>query len=364
MRHSFVSLSRSFYARSFIAIAAVMLLGGSVIAQTRDLPPTTQSSLPESKILEDVFASTLSGETRSRALSAYLSAASLPPEEVVRRASGLIRAIGKRRSTLPAGQVLGAVERVARVAERAISSISVRQLAVDHNYAARNATIALDFGPQDGSIMKGFERVVAGDPRVIGDGVKALRRPNENALLSAGLAGVKKIELDVPNGRYRVVMMTQNLNDLRLSRIPFGQAVLVNGVPFRITGNTFNSWVRQTLLTNAESAAPSDGAKSANGLLAGDTSALASSLFSRQQGGAIVLEGTTTDGKLRIELRGFGDAKSYITGLVVEPLARGVNPRVALESRILAAAAEAVAGIDPVAGNPLERPESQTSNTL
>jgi hypothetical protein len=364
MRPSFVSPSRSSSARCVVAIAAALLLSGTAMAQTRGLPQQTLSSPPESEILEDVFASTLSGKTQSRALNAYLSPASLSPEEVVRRASALIRAIGKRRSTLPAGQVLGAVERVARVAERAISTTSVRLLAVDDNYAARNATIALDFGPRDGSVMTGFERVVAGDPRVSGDGVNALRRPSENALLSDGLSGVKKIELDVPNGRYRVVLMTQNLNDAGLNRSPFGQAVLVNQVPFRIADSTFKAGGNQTLLTNAEIAAPANRTESTEGIPAGDTGALASSLFRRQQGGAIILEGTTTDGKLRIELRGFGNAKSYITGLLVEPMVRGVNPRLAFESRILAAAAEAVAGIDPVAGNPLERPESQTSNTL
>ncbi len=354
MRHPFLSLSLS----ALMAILSGMPAGGMAGAQTPSPSPAEILSPGEATILDGLIAGALPGSPGSRALDSYLGAASLPREEVVRRASALIRAIGQRRATLPPGQVLGAVERVARVAERAISSISVHRLAVDDNYVPRKAAVALDFGPRDGSVMRGFERVVAGDPRLSGDGVNAIRRPDKNALLSDGLSGVRKIELDVPNGRYRVVMMTQNLNDVRLNRLPFGQAVLVNNVPFRITGRGVGSWGRQAILDNSDSAVDADGFPAAG------SDGIATALFDRQQGGAIVLEGTSTDGKLRIELRGFGSDRSYITGLVVEPLAPGVNPRVAFETRILSAAAEAVAGIDPVAGNPLERPESQTSNGL
>ena len=79
-------------------------------------------------------------------------------------------------------------------------------------------------------------------------------------------------------------------------------------------------------------------------------------------------------GKLIIELKGFNNSRSYLTGLMVEPaeetsdlvLSREaadtlVPPqlRLALEENILAAAADVLSDIDPAQGDPelVELPE-------
>ena len=173
--------------------------------------------------------------------------------------------------------------------------------------------------------------------------------------------------------------MTQNLNDKGLTQYAFGQVVLINGVPIQIGGNDPESWLPEAMLSNPDITQVSGGSGNAGGSLTGSSQGRASSLFLRQQGGAIILEGVATGGKLTIELRGFGGAKSYMTGLIVEPYEqvssillsetarRSIVPtdtRVALESQILEAAASAVEGIVPAEGNPNEDPLSQTPNSV
>ena len=378
-----VASARGLGVRCAVALLAASLFGGVAVAQTAGpgtgQPAQTRNTPAAEPIPDDVFVSALAGRQGLNALAAYLGVGTAPPEEVARRASALIRAIGQRRSTLAGDQVLGAVDRVSRVASRSISQASVVQLAIDNNFRPTNATVALDFGPQDGDVMPGFERVVAGDSRISGDGINALRRPEENSLLSDGLAGISKIEVTVPNGRYRIILMTQNLNDRALSRYAFGQVVLINGVPIQIGQSDPETWLPDAMLSNPEITQVSGGPGGAGGSLSGTLQGRASALFLRQQGGAIILEGVATGGKLTIELRGFGGAKSYMTGLIVEPLEqvssillsetarRSVVPtdvRVALESQILEAAASAVEGIVPAEGNPNEDPLSQTPNSV
>ena len=366
-----------------VAVLVASLLGGASVAQTADpgpgQPAQAQNTPTAEPIPDDVFVSALAGKEGLNALAAYLGVGTASPEDVARRASALIRALGQRRGTVAGDQVLGAVDRVSRVASRSISQASVVKLAVDDNFRPSNATIALDFGPQDGKVMPGFERVVAKDPRISGQGINALRRPEDNSLLSDGLSGINKIEVNVPNGRYRIILMTQNLNDRTLSQYSFGQVVLINGVPIQIGGNDPESWLPEAMLSNPDITQVSGGAGNAGGSLTGASQGRAASLFLRQQGGAIILEGVASGGKLTIELRGFGGAKSYMTGLIIEPLEqvssvllsdrarRSVVPtdtRVALESQILEAAASAVEGIVPAEGNPNEDPNSQTPNRV
>tara|TARA_Y100001936_G_scaffold254157_1_gene325941 strand:- start:23740 stop:24084 length:345 start_codon:yes stop_codon:yes gene_type:complete len=113
------------------------------------------------------------------------------------------------------------------------------------------------------------------------------------------------------------------------------------------------------------------------GFLPGDLSRTFRSQSLRQVGGAIIIEGQSTDGKLVIELFGFKRDTTYLTGLIVEPLKEvsdvvlsqpalrkqvSLRSRLTLESQILSAAADAVDGIIPDAGKSFEDENSATTN--
>jgi len=76
-------------------------------------------------------------------------------------------------------------------------------------------------------------------------------------------------------------------------------------------------------------------------------------------------------------LRGFKNDTTYLTGLIVEPLKQvsdvilsqpalrkqiSLSSRLSLEARVLAAAAEAVSGLEPEAGQTVEEDKSATTN--
>jgi hypothetical protein len=310
------------------------------------------------------------------AIPRYLSVGNPAPSDVVQRAVSLMRTLGDQKKALKPSDLFQVVSRVSTLATRALTKTSITRLAVSSDYKPRNAMIALDFGPADGKVMDGFTRVVPGDLRVSGKRVSALRRPEDSALLSDGLSGVKTISIDVPVGSYRIILMTQDLGDPRFNA-PLGREIRINNIPFLVSRGGPGQWTRDALLSGNSSSLDRSGLKFAGGYLSGDLSQALKRQKSPQMGGAIIIEGQSSDGKLVIELRGFKTDTTYLTGLIVEPLKQvsdiilsrpahrkqiSLRSRLSLEAKVLAAAAEAVSGIEPEAGQTLEEDKSATTN--
>ena len=196
---------------------------------TAALPPAGAFVVPA-----DILNNAMTGTGGNQAIRDYLGTADQTSGEVTRRASALIAALGGEKGDAAgdsekAQQILAAVSRVATLASRKVSTASVVQFAVEDNYRPQNGGVALDFGPSDGVVLPGFERVTPGDGRISGEGVRGLRCPDDNSLLADGISGVRKIEVNVPNGQYRIVLKTQNLGDSSVGSNPFGREVRING---------------------------------------------------------------------------------------------------------------------------------------
>lgn len=320
----------------------------------------TAGTSAQNDLSDSLVTYVLSGNQGQALINQYLTSGNISPSELARRATSLIDALGRRRADFDPQQLLTAVDRVSHLAARALSSAKITRLGVSDDYRPTRAVAALDFGPADGAVMDGFERVTPNDPRVSGDDLQGLRRPETNSLLSDGLGGVEIISLDVPNGEYRIVLMTQNLGDARYSTTPFGREIKVNGVPVLIEGNDPSRWTPGSTLSSGNVIQTSSGASQSEGYRSGVLSSDSDALIARQEGGAIIIEGRALAGKLNIQIQGYSNTKSYLTGLVVEPLnelsditlsneARQaivpVAARVALETQILAKAAEVTEGI-------------------
>lgn len=359
------------------ALAAVCALPAQ--AQT---PPQTAATTPGAEAgqpdaARDAVMNALIGSRESlSALNAYLTGGGATPQEVSRRTSQLIRDLSRQRGVTGSEDLLRAIQRVTSLAVRRVARAEIVQLAVENNFRPRDGAVAFDFGPPDASVQEGFERVVPGDPRVKGRALSGLRRPADDVLLSDGLSGVESIEVPVRNGSYRVVLMTQNLGDQKLSGLPFGAQIRINGVPILVGSSNPAEWRSEALLTSA--AAQFAGA--------GDAGARARELLVRQQGGALVLEARSDQEKIVVEFIGFGDSSTYLTGMLIEPLdgesdlllseeAREtlvpMDVRTALEAEIMAAAAEVLEQIaPPEAGQPdlldpdLPEPEFETADVV
>jgi hypothetical protein len=290
------------------------------------------------------------------------------PEEVARRATALISEIGARRAGVGTDTLLRVIDRIASDAISMVAGSQIVRLAVDKDFVPRNAVVAWDFGSPDAGAARGFEKVRPGDPRIGGAALNALRRPGEDNVLQDGITGVERIEADVPDGDYRIILMTQNLGDSKLMANPFGSELVINGVSVPVAQPNPTNWVPGSVFSNsgAQNVGAQGGPAGLQGISSGDISRFDQDL-SRQQGGAIILNAKARGGKLIIELKGFQNASSYLTGLVVEPanqpsnlilspqavqVLTPVEVRLALEENILASAASVLAQVNPDEGIP------------
>ncbi|CAN0232801.1 unnamed protein product, partial [Discosporangium mesarthrocarpum] len=312
------------------------------------------------------------------ALQAYLRGTDAKsPEAITQRATALISQIGREKKDASTESLLSVIDQIASNAISLVSGSQIVRIGVDTDFVPTRALVAWDFGPPDGPIAPGFERILPNDGRIGGADMDGLRRPADNELLNDGIAGVERIEVDMPDGEYRIILMTQNLGDNKLMRNPFGSQIVVNGSALSVNQPSPDAWVRDAVFSNRglqNTAGQTAQAPGASGFLSGDLGEFDPGLFQRQQGGAIIIQAVARDGKLIIELSGFQNARSYLTGLMVEPAAEtsdlilsreaveALAPpelRLALEENILAAAADVLADIDPAQGDPelVELPE-------
>ncbi|CAN0545000.1 unnamed protein product, partial [Laminaria digitata] len=276
-------------------------------------------------VSSDLIKRALAGDDEAlAALQAYLRGTDAKsPQAVAQRATALIAQIGREKDDSSTEALLGVIDRIASSAINLVSGSQIVRLGVDTDFVPTRALIAWDFGPPDGPIAPGFERILPNDERIGGADLDGLRRPADSELLNDGIAGVERIEADLPDGEYRIIMMTQNLGDDKLMGNPFGNQIVVNGSALSVGQPSPDDWVRDAVFSNRglqnTSGQVAQG-PGANGFVSRDLGEFDPALFQRQQGGAIVVQAVARGGKLIIELRGFPSGRSYLTGLIVEPV--------------------------------------------
>ena len=355
-----------------------MTAGSTVTYAQSDNSEATETALVD-VVASELIERALAGDNDALgALQEYLSGSDgKSPEAVAQRASALIAQIGRQKQDASTNSLLSVIDQIASNAINLVSGAQIVRIGVDNEFVPTSALIAWDFGPADGAIAPGFERILPNDGRIGGAALDGLRRPSDSEMLNDGIAGVERIEANVPDGEYRIILMTQNLGDSKLMGNPFGSQISVNGTAQSINQPSPDDWVKDAVFSNrglqntAGQTAEGPGAK---GFISGDLGKFDPGLFQRQQGGAIIIQAIARGGKLIIELSGFGGSRSYLTGLIVEPAAEtsdlmlsreaaeALSPpefRLALEENILAAAADVLSDIDPAQGDPelVELPE-------
>lgn len=361
---------------SVLYCVACMAAGSVIPAQAQSTaPPAAKDNAIE--IPPEILASIVTGERGNAVIDRLLRGDGASSAVVARRAANIIRQLGALRDQLKPEDLLGAVDKVAHVAARSLSYASVMRMGIAKNYRPENAVLAWDFGPANGKIMPGFERILPDDTRLAGEDLTGHLQSKQNSLLTDGVSGLRKIELDLPDGTYRIILMTQNSGDPALAELPFGREIRINGMTLIVNGEGPANWLDHALLGQSSVRLASGTFDRSGGFLTGDTDEEAGSLYVTQQGGAIILEGTAQNGKLVIELSNFGSADSYLTGLIIEPpdkvsdlmLSRAalnhvipMAARIALETEILLVAAETVQGIAPAEGQALESDDVVTAN--
>jgi hypothetical protein len=292
--------------------AALAHPGASALAQ--NAAPAAQAPAPKSaqapaaaaKMPAVVLAGLLTGTPESLlALKQYLAAVAASPDDVAKRALDLVQQLKESGIVRDPALIIAAAERVTQAVTETLSAAKITQLKIDRNFRPPAGVIALDFAPPDAKAREGFKKVLPNDAMLSGQQVQGVRRPGDDTdLLADGVAGIEKISMPMPDGEYRVTLMTEHLGDASTGLSPFGQKIVANGQPFNVAQATPDAWLKQSVLSNSG--------------LGGFQSA------TERQGGAVTVTVKVTGGKLDMgfDMGAGGGLKTYLTGMVIEPANR------------------------------------------
>jgi hypothetical protein len=184
-------------------------------------------------------------------------------------------------------------------------TLSTKAVAVEIPPLLPEGVIALDLGPEDQAVFPGFTALAPGDPRLHGKELRARRRPSGDALLADGIEGVERIELPLPSGAWRLTLWTEDQGEWEYLPHPLRRGIHVNGIKRFERDYDAGTWLRNAYCRGREPEAIVDGDPW--------------QVLGRRRGGAVTLEVTVTDGRLRIELSGDSRPATYLAGLLVEP---------------------------------------------
>lgn len=245
-----------------------------------------------------------------QALNAYLDAGNADPGTVAERAEALLAVLaqgGLIQDPVALQEALGRVEQAASVS---VAALPVMKTVVAPDFEIGDGRFGFDFGPADGEALRGFRRVdVTADVFQTEGGaqqnLRAVRSPAGDPVLVDGVIGVQEVTLPAPNGRWRVVILSNNFGDTDQFGRPFGEELEVNGNSYRVPNAEPNSWMDSIALTNARGADAQAGSFSF--------------VSSESRGGAVVLDTIVSGGMLRIRFKAQPGRPTLLSGIVLEP---------------------------------------------
>ncbi|MDP6819543.1 MAG: FecR domain-containing protein [Alphaproteobacteria bacterium] len=172
-------------------------------------------------------------------LSDYFASNGRDAEGVARMAADMIRELGSDPDVL-----VDAAERIADAATDALNAQYVTRFEEDEDFSLPESAIGFDFATPDSKQISGYERVTTNDERVESDGeMSGLRRPTDKPVVAHGIVGVKKFTTEIPNGIYRVTLITDDLGDWSKIPRPFGNRVRVNDKTVRVLTKDPSDWI-------------------------------------------------------------------------------------------------------------------------
>lgn len=350
--------------------------GGGRSGRVLDNEKTTTANL------ESVPAKALQGALNGsddgmRALTEYLNGDGAKPEDVTRRAVSVLRALQEIPGMKDNYDALVlAADRVAQAASNIFNTGAIMRLTIDKDYKLPDRAVAMDLKPVDGEPAPGWQNATPRDQRLIGKGMRGIRRPGGEPLTSDGIVGVEAADINVPKDLYRVIVMTDDFgaNSIGSDAINFfGDELVVNDTTIKFNKTDPGSWNETAYLTNKPlklgTAAPdgtSGKSRQSGGGQAGDggegSSGDSVNNASTKSAGVVVVETEAVADKVNMQfiseaLKGRAP-KTYIVALLVEPIEIPSSVKgfpdlarfLELERQLAKKLAEILGQIEPTAG--------------
>ncbi len=277
---------------SFPGFRALALAAAVVMASTGPLAATEREG--EQPSYGELLAAALAGEPEARgALMALFNEVRGDTSAIAELAVELIVALDGD----PVA-VTDAATLIADVAIQALTTQPIVRVSVGEGFTLPPGAIGWDFGAPDSPSFQDFQKVTSADQGIIPGATGGLQRPGGKGLLSDGLLNIHKFFVQVPDGTYRLILLTDATGNPTLAN-PLGEAIMVNGLHFPMPGGSPDSWLGNGVL---------GGAQDAGGGLGTGT------------GGAIVLTVEVVNGQLMLEFLPVEGQEIFLTGAILEPI--------------------------------------------
>lgn len=205
----------------------------------------------------------------------------------------------------------------------------VQRVAVDKRYLPGPNDKAVKFGAADTSLPSGFELLTPQDPRVKGVNMRVIALPQGDPMTGSGIVGVRSFQIDVPNGDYRVILLTADSGQPDTAEAPFGAAVTVNSVAQKVALSEPSKWTGNGTLSTPPAAAPAEklpGAPPATDTLPGTNNQGGVTTHQANgsgggSGGALVVTTHVDDNRLDVSFTPSADhpnQQTFIVGMIAE----------------------------------------------
>lgn len=293
-------------------IRKIALAGAAVLTMMATLP--SQAALNAVGTRSEALAGAIAGsEDGRKAIERYLDSGGLPAD-MAGRAATLIRDLQRSEIVVDPGVLRDAADRISAAASRSFASAQVFKVKMTSGFELGDRRLGFDFGPPDAAVQPGFQKVTSRSEWVHGGGMTAMRRPEGAALLRDGLLNVRRIELPVPDGEYRVMIMTDDVGVTESNMSPFGKNMKVNDARIRMPEVDPKAWVDVAYLAEPNDYFGRDGDERAERVRRRP------SAQARSTGGVTLVHAVVEGGKLRIIFDKNQGFNTYVTGVIVEPV--------------------------------------------
>ncbi|MEX2628326.1 MAG: hypothetical protein WD341_00195 [Tistlia sp.] len=305
--------TRNLLAASTVALAASAFLGAEAGAQglpAADQPaaqveegvdPQVQALIAEAERTRPVPAELIDALAMGlgdadQLIRSFISDGNPTPQEVAVRAIALSLAVGRDPRLGDPDRLFALNQSIGDGMSKSLGAPRILNVEVEAGFVPPEGTLAWDLGGLTTPVAEGFQQLTPYSLEVGGLNLGEQDGVGGGAVLEDVIQNLESLSLEVPNGQYRVVLLTAE--DIAAgSSAPFGESFTINGVEYFLGNSGVGDWFDTAYLRAAD----------------GSAAALSYS--------AAGLSVTVEVGNGRLDLRFAGGSGSMLSGIVLEPIA-------------------------------------------
>ncbi|MFQ5783685.1 MAG: hypothetical protein ACE5H8_02525 [Alphaproteobacteria bacterium] len=267
-----------------LAVCALVLAGA---------PSDAAASTARGEAITGAFTG---GDAGRETLYRFFTETDGSPEAIAAQAADLLGALKGDPLT-----ITDAANRIAEAASEAMNALRMYRVALEDGFALPEGAIGWDLGTATSPLYPGFRRVTPAGLLAGPEPLRSVDAGDGDGLFSDGIHNVNGFGAIVPDGRYRLIVLTGNPDDKRGLSAPLGRELRVAARTKPIVNADRNEWIERAWLSPT-------GTRFADGSIPAGTVV----------GGATVATVEVIGGHFFIEFAP-GQIRSYVSAVILEP---------------------------------------------